>query len=113
MVDLVIHHGSCRDGFSAAWVAQRRYPDAEFRAGYFGEEPPLVTGRHVLILDFSYPRSVMEEMANQAASVDFSRRANRRIGRSRDDLAAGNPKVANFPVDIIGGIVDGTLRHLN
>jgi oligoribonuclease NrnB/cAMP/cGMP phosphodiesterase (DHH superfamily) len=69
MVDLVIYHGSCRDGFTAAWVARRRYPDAEFHAGYFGRRPPPVSGRHVLIVDFSYPRLVLEGMAGQAESI--------------------------------------------
>src|SRR5688572_2721511 len=69
MVDLVIYHGSCRDGFTAAWVARLRYPAAEFHAGHFGKRPPQVSGRHVLIVDFSYPRSVMEEMASQAESI--------------------------------------------
>ncbi len=69
MIDLVIYHGSCRDGFTAAWVARLRYPEAEFHAGYFGQKPLPVSGRHVLIVDFSYPRSVMEEIARQAESV--------------------------------------------
>ena len=69
MADLVIYHGSCRDGFTAAWVARLRYPGAEFHAGYFRKKPPIVTGRDVLILDFSYPRSILEDMANQAADL--------------------------------------------
>lgn len=69
MTDLVIYHGSCRDGFTAAWVARRRFPEAEFHAGYFGRQPPPVSGRRVLIVDFSYPRAVIEEMASQAESI--------------------------------------------
>jgi oligoribonuclease NrnB/cAMP/cGMP phosphodiesterase (DHH superfamily) len=69
MVDLVIYHGSCRDGFTAAWVARLRYPDAEFHAGYFRRKPPAVSGRDVLILDFSYPRSILQEMASRAANL--------------------------------------------
>jgi uncharacterized protein len=69
LVDLVIYHGACRDGFTAAWVARRRYPDAMFHAGYFGERPPDVAGRTVLIVDFSYPRAVMQGMSGQAESV--------------------------------------------
>ena len=69
MVDLVIYHGACRDGFTAAWVARRRYPEAKFHAGYFGKKPPPVSGQNVLIVDFSYPRSVIEEMASQAESI--------------------------------------------
>jgi len=69
MVNLVIYHGACRDGFTAAWIARRRYPEAEFHAGYFGKPAPSVAGREVLIVDFSYPRSVIEDMAYQAESI--------------------------------------------
>ena len=68
-IDLVIYHGACRDGFTAAWVARQRYPRADFRAGYFGKGPPRVIGRHVLIADFSYSRPVLDEMASQAESI--------------------------------------------
>lgn len=69
MVDLVIYHGACRDGFTAAWVARRRYPGASLHAGFFNEKPPDVAGHAVLIVDFSYPRAVMEEMAKEADSI--------------------------------------------
>src|SRR5438132_3652139 len=69
MFDLVIYHGSCRDGFTAAWVARLRYPGAQFHPGYFRKRPPQVSGREVLILDFSYPRSILRGMAAQAASL--------------------------------------------
>lgn len=83
MIDLVIYHGACRDGFTAAWVARRRYPDAVFHAGYFSEKPPDVAGSSVLIVDFSYPRAVMEQISEQAGSIlllDHHKTA-------RDDLA--------------------------
>jgi oligoribonuclease NrnB/cAMP/cGMP phosphodiesterase (DHH superfamily) len=69
MIDLVIYHGSCRDGFTAGWVARLRYPQAQFHPGYFRKKHPSVAGRDVLILDFSYPRSVLQEMASQARSI--------------------------------------------
>jgi oligoribonuclease NrnB/cAMP/cGMP phosphodiesterase (DHH superfamily) len=68
-VDLVIYHGACRDGFTAAWVARQKYPGAEFLAGYFGKGPPRVHGRNVLIADFSYKRPVLEELAAQSQSI--------------------------------------------
>lgn len=68
-IDLVVYHGACRDGFTAAWVARRRFPGAEFLAGYFGKGPPRVAGRNVLIADFSYTRPVLEDLAIQAQSL--------------------------------------------
>src|SRR5438309_9630563 len=69
MVDLVIYHGACRDGFTAAWVAAMRHPGADFQAGYFGNKAPSVIGRSVVILDFSYPREVLETMAREAEEL--------------------------------------------
>jgi hypothetical protein len=69
-VDTVLYHGDCVDGFTAAWVAHQRFPDARFIPVHYGEPPPALdpTAR-VLIVDFSYPRAVLEEMRRAAASL--------------------------------------------
>lgn len=51
--DICIYHGGCADGFTAAWAVWKRWPDVEFVAGIHGDPPPDVTGKHVLIVDFS------------------------------------------------------------
>lgn len=66
---LVIYHGGCRDGFCAAWVVSRKLGDAEFFAGYYGQPPPDVDGRDVVIVDFSYQRPLMDEMSRRAKSL--------------------------------------------
>jgi len=67
---LVIYHGNCADGFGAAWVARKFYGEqAEFHAGVYGQEPPDVTDRNVVLVDFSYKRSVLIEMATKANSI--------------------------------------------
>lgn len=70
MKKLCIYHGFCDDGFAAAlvvWLAHAK--DIELFAGNYGKPTPDVTGRDVIIVDFSYPRAVMETMADQAASI--------------------------------------------
>lgn len=65
---LVIFHSNCADGTCAAWIARSVAPDAEFRAWRYGESPPslgLYANRQVLILDFSFPRATLIEMAEQ------------------------------------------------
>jgi len=66
---LVLYHGSCMDGFCAAWVVHKVYPDAKFQAVSYQEPPPDVSGRNVIIVDFSYKRDVMEEMKKNAQSL--------------------------------------------
>lgn len=67
---IVIYHGNCADGFSAAWCFWRRYRDgADYVAGVYQEPPPDVTGRDVYLVDFSYKRPVVEQMLKTARSV--------------------------------------------
>lgn len=66
---LVIYHDNCLDGFAAAWAAWKSYPAAEFVPATHGKAPPDVTGRAVIIVDFSYPRGTLLEMA--AAALDI------------------------------------------
>jgi oligoribonuclease NrnB/cAMP/cGMP phosphodiesterase (DHH superfamily) len=67
--DLCIHHSPCQDGFAAAWAVWKRWPDTEFHPGVYGQDPPDVTGKHVLLVDFSYKRPVLEEMSRTAATI--------------------------------------------
>lgn len=64
---LVIYHGpGCRDGFAAAWVVKNSLEGIhflDFKAAQYGELPPDLTGyQKAYILDFSYPRSIMEAL---------------------------------------------------
>jgi len=69
MIDLCIYHGGCLDGFCAAWLVHSVWPNAEFLPCQYGQEPPDVTGRHVVVVDFSFKRPLLETMAAKAASI--------------------------------------------
>ena len=72
MSTLVIHHGfPCKDGFCSAWVLRKKYPDADFVSGIHGstEPRPDVTGKDVIIADFSYDRDILLEMKSEANSL--------------------------------------------
>ncbi len=66
---LVIYHGNCWDGFCAAWLFHKVYPDAEFVPAQYGQDPPDCTGKRVFIVDFSYKRELMRRIMSQAAFV--------------------------------------------
>lgn len=66
---LIVYHGNCIDGFCAAWIAHRDFPEAQFVAAQYGQEPPDVSGADVLIVDFSYPRQVLLKMKERANSL--------------------------------------------
>ncbi len=68
---LCIYHANCADGFGAAWVVRKFYgaDRVDFHAGTYGEAPPDVSGREVVIVDFSYKRPVLMQMAESAKCV--------------------------------------------
>lgn len=101
---LCIYHGNCADGFSAAWVVRRAFPDAEFYPGVYQNEPPDVTGRAVMLVDFSYKRPVMERILAQAKSVSIIDHHKSAI----DDLMSDPPLVgldANFDIGHSGAML--------
>jgi hypothetical protein len=67
---LVIYHGNCADGFSAAWCFWRYHRDtADYVGGVYQTPPPDVTDRDVYLVDFSYKRAVVADMLTKAARV--------------------------------------------
>ncbi len=67
---LCIWHGGCDDGFAAAWAVRAALGDGvEFHPGVYQTPPPDVAGRDVVLVDFSYKRPVLDEMARQADSI--------------------------------------------
>ena len=68
--DIVNNHDPCDNGFGAAWAAWKRWGSAaEYWPTTYGKPAPLVTDKHVLIVDFSYKRAELDEMARAAASI--------------------------------------------
>lgn len=68
--DIVIYHDHCADGFGAAWACWMRWRDTcEYMPASYGHTPPDVTGKDVLIVDFSYKRDVLREMGRAAKSI--------------------------------------------
>lgn len=61
-VDLIIYHGNCPDGWCAAFVAQKKYKNAVLMPMLHGYVPALddISGKSVLVLDFSWPRETTE-----------------------------------------------------
>lgn len=56
-MDLIVTHAKCPDGWCAAFIAKKRYPEAEILALDHGEPVPFeqVDGKDVIVTDFSWP----------------------------------------------------------
>jgi hypothetical protein len=66
--NLVLYHGDCIDGFTAAWAVNRilKDPAISYLPVLHGRPPPAVRGRRVLLLDFAYPMDTLLRMAVNA-----------------------------------------------
>lgn len=70
MKKLCIYHGNCVDGFGAAWAVRHALgDDVEFHPGIYGEPAPDCTGREIIMVDFSYKRDVLIEIAEVAKLI--------------------------------------------
>jgi hypothetical protein len=68
--EVILYHAECSDGFGAAWALWKKFPSARFIPVKHGYPPPVdLAGRHIVIVDFSYARPVLEAIAAQAASL--------------------------------------------
>ncbi|WP_136443666.1 phosphohydrolase [Pacificoceanicola onchidii] len=68
--DICIYHANCDDGFAAAYAVWKRFGDGvKFIPCQYGDEAPDVTGKDVLMVDFSFKKDVLNEMANKAARI--------------------------------------------
>ncbi len=68
----VVAHGNCMDGWTAAWVARKKLGTKGVRylfANYGNPPPPLEDDDRVYVLDFSYPRAILEDMASEVPTV--------------------------------------------
>lgn len=68
-----IYHGNCTDGLASAAIVNRyaKLNDltVQFHPGVYQNPPPDVTGKEVIIVDFSYKRDVMQGLIDSANSV--------------------------------------------
>ncbi len=73
MFDLCVYHDECSDGLAAALAVKKSFDDhnisIEFITAQYGDSPPIVKDKDVIIVDFSYPRDVLLEMKDEARSL--------------------------------------------
>ena len=97
---LIYYHADCIDGFGAAYAAWRHFGDsATYRPIHHGESWLIdeVSGHQVFILDFSFPRPVLEEMARYAASVcQIDHHASARDGWATELIAGDDSSMAIY-----------------
>ena len=68
---VILYHAHCPDGFGAAWAARKKFKE---RAEYIPVQhntplPEGLSGKEIYILDFCYPKEVMEELLSKNKKV--------------------------------------------
>jgi len=88
-----IYHFPCADGFTAAWAFWKRFGDdgMEFVPGSYGEDPDFSNykGRDVYLVDFSYKRPRLKELAsiaNRVIIIDHHKTAAEDLAGLEDEL---------------------------
>lgn len=69
---MCIYHANCCDGMGAAWSVHHALSDShqiDFVSATYQGELPDVAGKDVIIVDFSFKREVMEQLAEAANSI--------------------------------------------
>src|SRR3989344_4002350 len=68
---VILYHADCPDGFGAAYAAWKKFgEDAEYIPVKHGKPPPEgLTGRKVYLIDFCYPKDIMDTLVATAGSV--------------------------------------------
>jgi len=68
---LILYHAHCPDGFGGAYAAWKKFGDgAEYLPVKHGNPPPEdLSGAHVYLIDFTYPKDIMDTIVTEATSV--------------------------------------------
>lgn len=67
----VLYHGGCPDGFGSAYAAWKKFGDtAEYIPVKHGHPAPEgLKGKRLYIIDFCYPKEIMDALVSEAASL--------------------------------------------
>lgn len=106
--EICIYHDNCDDGFAAAYAVWKRFGDAvEFIPCQYGREAPDVTGRDVLIVDFSFPKDVISAMSNRAKRIiilDHHKTAEAELKDFTQLSCVGGPFEKRYADKLVSGV---------
>jgi oligoribonuclease NrnB/cAMP/cGMP phosphodiesterase (DHH superfamily) len=109
--DVCLHHSPCDDGFAAAWVVQKKWPDVVIAGTNYGLALPDVNyaGMNVVIVDFSLKPAAIADMmtklcARSIIMLDHHKTAEADLKDFRVDMC-GTAKFA-------AADIEGMLRDL-
>ena len=117
MKNYCLFHGNCRDGLTAAWVAAKILPASPenifIPVNYGQPPPPMPDAGNVLILDFSYSRQVMKEIAASCqclVCLDHHRTAQKELDGLQAELNQDRDRI-HFDMEKSGAMLAWNYFH--
>ncbi len=117
MTTKIIYHQikkgvDCADGFAAAWVARKVYPDAEIIGCWYQcaeEDLPVVeAGDRLIIVDFSFPKTILDSWWEKGADIlliDHHKTAQEHLGFDLENLSGSVRREYIFDMSRCGAIL--------
>lgn len=106
--DICIYHDNCDDGFAAAFAVWKRFGySVKYVACNYGNDAPDVTGKDVLIVDFSFKKDVMEALAAKARRIvvlDHHKTAQAELELFTHLNCIGGPFEKRYADKLVGGV---------
>lgn len=67
---IVFYHADCTDGFTAAWVAYKKFGDgADYIAAFYDDVPPKLTKKEIYMLDMSFSEEIVSRLMRDNTRV--------------------------------------------
>jgi len=67
---MIIYHKNCYDGYTAAHIVKKRFPESRMIPSSYGDDlPEVYLGDTVYIVDFSFPPEMIEDLCRMAVNV--------------------------------------------
>jgi hypothetical protein len=128
MKTYILYHGHCYDGYGAAFAAWLRYQDnATYIPVSYGQLMPQIDNdSDVFILDFSYPREALKELARRTFSLvvlDHHQTAEKDLTGLQEEIAdefyktergkelPGSPYLIRFDMNKSGAVLACEFFH--
>ena len=67
---VVFYHADCSDGFTAAWVAWKKFGEkAQYIATFNEDEPPVIKNKQIYTLDLTFPETITKRLIRDNVRV--------------------------------------------
>lgn len=108
-MDLIVYHGDCPDGWCAAYIALKKWPEARLFPAFHGGPVPETKGLDVIMLDFSWKGEILRKAV--AESRNFSIYDHHITAKEHIDAVADQLYELDFDIARSGAMITWNRLH--